>query len=175
MEKIKKVIIEVHLYENKIEALIKILIWIISWIGGILTLLGTEEKRVLGSAYFIYTLSLLMEFVQKIDNKTLFLSKLLHTVFCLLMSIVCMLSIGVLFGLSLPDGYFTLMFILTVVVIAYMIVDLFLLWVISEKKIKDNKINDINMDSNALLERFNDKLSKGDLGDIENINQGVVK
>ena len=65
MEKLKKTVSEIHLYENKIESLIKVVIWIISWIGGILVLLGDENKEVLGSAYFIYMLSLLMEFVPK--------------------------------------------------------------------------------------------------------------
>ena len=94
MEKLKKTVSEIHLYENKIESLIKVVIWIISWIGGILVLLGDENKEVLGSAYFIYMLSLLMEFVPKIYDKTQFWSKFLHTLLCFIMSIVCLLSVS---------------------------------------------------------------------------------
>lgn len=72
MRKVEKVIKEIHLYKNKVEALIKVLIWIVSWIGGILVLLGTENKDVLGSAYLIYTLSLLMEFAPRIYEKKSF-------------------------------------------------------------------------------------------------------
>lgn len=167
MGKLKKTIAEIHLYENKIESLIKVVIWIISWIGGILVLLGTEDKEVLGSAYFIYMLSLLMEFVPKIYGKTQFWSKLLHTLLCFMMSVVCLLAVGILFGVSLPDLGYTVMLILTIIVIAYMVIDTFVLWLESENSLVDveNNSSDGNLDSQEL--KFFERLLEGNLGHID--------
>lgn len=170
MRKLQKIITEIHLYENKIEALIKIVIWIISWIGGILALLGTDEKRVLGSAYFIYMLSLLMEFAPKIYKKTEFWSKFLHTIFCFAMSIVCLLSIGILFGASLPNIFFNIMLGLTIFIIVYMIIDLFILWVGTERNITCVVNNNADKDLDKQKIKFEERLSEGYLG---NIKEGV--
>ena len=67
VEKNKKIINEIHLYNNKIEMLIKLIILIISWMGGVLVL--KDSKEGLGSAYFIFTLSLLMEVIPQINKK----------------------------------------------------------------------------------------------------------
>lgn len=170
MEKLKKTVSEIHLYKNKIESLIKVVIWIISWIGGILVLLGDENKEVLGSAYFIYMLSLLMEFVPKIYDKTQFWSKLLHTLLCFIMSIVCLLSVSILFGASLPDFGYTLMFVLTIIVIAYMSIDSFILWVEPANNLAsiENSNSDTNLKNEEL--KFSERLLKGNLG---NIDKGV--
>lgn len=167
MERFRKTISEIHLYENKIESLIKVVIWIISWIGGILVLLGAENKEVLGSAYFIYMLSLLMEFVPKIYGKTQFWSKLLHTLLCFIMSIVCLLSVGILFGVALPDFGYTVMAILTIIVIAYMVIDSFVLWLEPENSLVDmtNNNSDRELDSQEL--KFSERLLEGNLGCID--------
>lgn len=166
MGKLKKTIKEIHLYENKIESLIKVVIWIISWIGGILVLLGTENKEILGSAYFIYMLSLLMEFVPKIDGKTQFWSKLLHTLLCFMMSIVCLLSVGILFGVALPDLGYTVMSVLTIIVIVYMVVDSFVLWLEPENSLVEvNNNSDRELGSQEL--KFSERLLEGNLGNID--------
>lgn len=167
MEKLKKIVSEIHLYENKIESLIKVVIWIISWIGGILVLLGGENKEVLGSAYFIYMLSLLMEFVPKIYDKTQFWSKFLHTLLCFIMSIVCLLSVSILFGVSLPDFGYTLMSVLTIIVIAYMSIDSFILWLEPANNLAniENSNSDNNLENEEL--EFSERLLKGNLGNID--------
>lgn len=168
MEKIKKIITEVHLYTNKIEALIKTVIWIISWIGGILVLLDTTDKNVLGSAYFIYTLSLLMEFVPKIYGKTEPWSRFLHTTFCFTIAIVCVLAVAILFGATLSNGFFTLMFVFTCFVIVYMIIDTFVLWMELDQGVRN--VEEKN-NSNGLVEsKFEEMLIKGNLG---NIGKGI--
>lgn len=167
MGKIKKIISEMHLYKNKIEALIKVVIWIISWIGGILVLLKTENKAVLGSAYFIYMLSLLMEFVPKIYGKTEFWSKFVHTILCFAMSIVCLLSVGILFGVSLPVIGFKVMSALTIIVIAYMVIDTFVLWLEPENNFANNKKDNDDLDLNVQEQIFYQNLSEGNLGNID--------
>lgn len=168
MKKVKKIIIEVHLYTNKVEALIKTVIWIISWIGGILVLLNTTDKNVLGSAYFIYTLSLLMEFVPKIYGKTESWSRFLHTVFCFTISIVLVLASAILFGATLPNGFFTLMLVLTCLVIAYMVIDTFTLWMGLDQGVKN--IEEKNDSKNLIESKFEEMLIRGNLG---NIGKGI--
>lgn len=166
MEKTKKIVSEIHLYENKIEALIKVLIWIISCIGGIVVLLGEKNKEVLGSAYFIYTLSLLMEFAPKIYGKTEFWSKFLHTLFCFAMSIVCLLSLGTLLGVSLSDTNYEIMLLLIFFIIAYMVIDLFILWLEPDSSLMNYKDSHIceEMDKQQLM--FSQRLTEGNLGNI---------
>lgn len=172
MRGLNQTISEIHLYENKIESLIKIVIWIISWIGGILVLLETEDKKVLGSAYFIYMLSLLMEFVPKIYGKTQFWSKFLHTLLCFMMSVVCLLAVGILCGVQLPDWGYTIMSILTIMVIVYMVVDSFVLWLEPINSLNEEKScgSDCNLDSQESI--FIKRLLEGNLGCIDEGAEG---
>lgn len=164
MEKFKMIITEIHLYTNKIEALIKTVIWIISWIGGIFVLLDATDKNVLGSAYFIYTLSLLMEFVPKIYGKTESWSRFLHTAFCFAISIVCVLAVAILFGATLPNVCFTTMLVLTVCVIAYMVIDTFIIWMELDHSVKGTEENKEVLDT---IIKFEEMLVKGNLGNIK--------
>lgn len=171
MGNLKRTITEIHLYKNKLEAFIKVVIWIISWIGGILVLLDTEDKNVLGSAYFIYMLSLLMEFAPKIHGKTQFWSKFSHTLLCFMMSFVCLLAVGILLGVTLPDLGYTVMSILTIIVIVYMVIDSFVLWIEPENTLLDAENNISNRDLDSLKLIFNKRLLEGNLG---NIDKGAV-
>lgn len=149
--------------------LIKVMIWIISWIGGIVVLVGTRNKDVLASAYFIYSLSLLMEFVPKIDGKTRFLSRLLHTIFCFMIVVICVLSVTILLGATLPEVFYELMFKFTIGIIIYMSLDAFVLWV-SEDDIEKNIHTDFNrsveQQKEIQKEIFKENLIKGNLGKI---------
>ena len=108
-----------------------------------------------------------MEFVPKIYGKTQFWSKLLHTLLCFMMSVVCLLAVGILFGVSLPDLGYTVMLILTIIVIAYMVIDTFVLWLESENSLVDveNNSSDRNLDSQEL--KFFERLLEGNLGHID--------
>ena len=55
----------------------------------------------MGSAYFIFALSLLMEFAIKIRDKTDIISKFIHTVFCCMILIILFMAIVILFGMEL--------------------------------------------------------------------------
>lgn len=167
MEDTGKIIEEVHLYVNKNEALIKVIIWIISWIGGILVLLGTEDKEAIGSAYFIYSLSLLMEFVPKIYKKERFWNKFRHTIFCFAISIVFVFSTAIILGVSLSSVFYTVIFRLTVCVVVYMVIDTFILWLQRERPLMNDENMEINENAHVEQAKFEETLLKGNLGSIK--------
>ena len=174
MEDKENIIEEVHLYTEKREAMIKIASWIVSWIGGILVLFGTEDKAILGSAYFIYSLSLLMEFVPKIYKKVKFINKLIHTIFCFSILIVFLLSMAILLGVILSNRLYMVMFGITICIVAYMIIDMFFLW-LQKEKLKMNSV-DIGISKKMHDEqvKFKETLTNGYLGSInkgEDINE----
>jgi len=169
-DKLKKIIKEIHLYSNKLEMLIKIGAWGISWIGGILTLQNISQKETLGSAYFVFSLSLLIEFSPKIASKKEFFSKLAHTIFCSVLLIIFFISVSLLLGVKLSGKYYSIMFFLSKSIFIYMIIDFIILWLSSED------ISDTSYDlekstkdsiSYRVEKEFNDRLTKGNLGDIE--------
>lgn len=162
MDKLGEAISEIHLYENKVESLIKVGIYSISWIGGIL---GIKNSEVLGNAYFIYMLSLLMDFVPKIYMKTRLCSRVLHTVLCLILLLVCLLSMSILLGVVLPDFGYTVMSKLTLAVMIYMWIDLLVLWMEPEKNL-GNVENKGKSNSESQEYIFFERLSDGNLGDI---------
>ena len=165
----KSVIQEMHLYSDKIEALIKDSIWIISWIGGILTLQDVTDKRTLGGAYFIFTLSLLMEFAPQIKGKSYFRSKLSHTLFCGSISIIMFMAIGLLVGIKGDDLYFNIMFNLSIAVMGYIVFTFILLWLGKEEDIKDTKVGETHTaisSKDLAVRKFQESLDGGKLGRI---------
>lgn len=160
---------DVHLYKDKIEAFIKTGIWIISFIGGILALSNSQNKEFVGSSFFIYTLSLLMEFVPQIKEKAELSSRILHLIFCALLSTDCFLSIGILFGVFSSDKYSKLMHIFIILAIIYMLIDLAALWIQPEKKAPINKSSSIHIGTyrDEVIKKFRKKLLDGNLGSIK--------
>lgn len=165
----KSVIQEMHLYSNKIEALIKDSIWIISWIGGILIVQDVIEKRTLGGAYFIFSLSLLMEFAPQIKDKSYFRSKLSHTLFCTSILIIMFMAIGLLVGLEGNHLYFNIMFLLSIVALGYIVLTFFLLWLGKEEDSRNTRVDGTHsvISSNDLaVQKFQESLNGGKLGHI---------
>ena len=83
------------------------------------------------------------------------------------MSIVCLLSVSILFGVSLPDFGYTLMSVLTIIVIAYMSIDSFILWLEPANNLAniENSNSDNNLENEEL--EFSERLLKGNLGNID--------
>ena len=100
MEQAKKILSDFHLYSDKQEYIIKLGIWWLSWGGGINVLQNKTEG--IASAFFVFSLSLLMEFAQKIKYKEEDVSGILHTLFCGMIFVVSVLS-----GLMLPEGSYS--------------------------------------------------------------------
>lgn len=96
-----KTIQELYLYpyRSKEENTIRGSVWMISWIIGIAFQPATSPK-VLGSAYFIFALSLLLEFVP--ESKKCPWAKLIHGVFCILLVYMLLGALTLSFGPS-PD------------------------------------------------------------------------
>lgn len=164
MKNTEEAIEEVHLYTNKTEAGIKILIWIVSWAGGIYALSDVQDKTMLGSAYLFYSLSLLMEFVPKINMKNRFWNKFRHSIFCFLIGIVCVISIMILSGAPLSDDYYQALSWLTHGIIVYMAIDTFILWLKDEDVVLISE--KIAEPASDVEKKFGRNLLNGNLGNI---------
>lgn len=173
----RKIINDLHLYKNKMEMIIKVLAWGISWIGGIVAVLNVQEKNPLNSAYFIFALSLLIEFAPMIKEKQEFISRIAHTLFCgLMLVLLFMATVPLIANKTLESKYYNVMFGITVAILVYMVVDLIVLWVspenidfvpnasvINTEDLEDYKEDNRNL---ACKEEFQNKLRGGNLGDI---------
>ena len=166
MEKAKAVLKEIHLYTNKVEMFIKLCIWIISWMGGILSIYDSKTKEGVASAYFIFSLSLLMEFASKIGEKELFISKIVHTIFCSFITGVFFISGAILLGRELGNGWYTFLFYLTVVIIVCMVIDCVILWLSKEEEMQVKNDSSDTMAENK-VKVFEEKLKNGNLGSLE--------
>jgi len=171
MERIKKVLREVHLYTNKIEMLIKIIIWGISWIGGILVLQSSTDKKSIGSAYLIFALSLLMEFAIKIKDKNDIFSKIIHTIFCCIMIAILFMAFGILLGMEFQQYYYDVMFGLSAIIMIFMFLDFLIFWVGTEyiyiEEINIQQENTKSVHKEKAMELFDNYLYHGTLGNIE--------
>jgi len=159
------------MYTDKVEGLVKTSIWIISWIGGILPLVNIYEKKVSGSAYLIFALSLLSEFVPQIKGKVHFIAKLIHTFFCgIILMVLCMAICFLTTDIALSE---IIAFRFTIIIVVYIVVNFILLWLFND----DNDLNesivtdfqDIQESAKIARYKFDESLKGGNLG---NINKG---
>ncbi len=162
----KSLIQEIHLYPNKIEALIKDSIWIISWIGGILILQDVADKRALGGSYFIFSLSLLMEFVPQIRGKSYFRSRFLHTLFCSSILIMMFMAVSLLVGIKGSNRHFNIMFGLSVAVMGYIALNFIILWLGKEDESENISVNTVNSSDDLSIQKIQESLDSGKLGHI---------
>lgn len=68
-------------YRSKGENILRGIAWMASWLVGIVVQQATSSQ-VLGGAYFIFALSLLLEFVP--ESRTRPVSRIIHCLFCML-------------------------------------------------------------------------------------------
>ncbi len=163
VDKIKLIINDMHLYNNKIESLIKTTIWVISWMGGVLTI--TKSCDGIASAYFLFSLSLLMEFADKIKGEKEYAANVLHAIFCILSALLLVLSFGMLITIKISTDF---LYAISIILTAYMCVDCVLMWFIPNLSITKTDL-DSNGDSGKSneVECFNNNLTEGALGKIE--------
>lgn len=167
MKKVEKVLQEVHLYKTRKDMIAKVLYWIVSWLGGIAVLLDATETSALGSGYFLYSLALIMEFAFQIDDKTEIWSRILHTVFLFMISIVFLFSVGILLGVSVSASGYVTMKVLTYCIMGYMIIDLILFLIMDDgrnAREKEEKVMEEIPEQQAM---FEERLYEGSLGRIE--------
>lgn len=166
----KTVIQEIYLYSNKLEALVKDAIWIISWIGGILILQDATDKKTLGGSYFIFSLSLLMEFAPQINGKKHFWSKILHTLFCGSILVIMLMAIGLLVEVKDNGTYGDTMFFLSKLSMGYIVINFILSWLGEEANTENVSLaaNEAQSSSDALaIQKYEESLNGGKLGHID--------
>lgn len=111
-----------YLYTDDLESVIKTCIWWVSAIGGIWTQ-QFADARARGGAFFIFALSLMMEFAPKLKEKSGFVARAVHLVFLIAIIVILSLSFAFLFGAKLPDKCDDLLTLLLIVVIAFISVN----------------------------------------------------
>ncbi|MBQ7501032.1 MAG: hypothetical protein IJT91_09075 [Clostridia bacterium] len=169
-ERVQCILKELHLYNSKQEYFIKFLIWTISWIGGIYVI--KDESLGVGSAFFIFSITLLMEFSSRINGKKERIVQVIYTLLCFAMGAMLFLSAIILFSAEYIKVCHRIMYVISLIILIYMFVDCFVLWISNEvHPISDNNTNDKiddNIDENdERVEVFNSTLVKGNLGDIK--------
>lgn len=107
-----------YLYTDDFESVIKTCIWIFSAIGGIWTQ-QFADARARGGAFFIFALSLMMEFAPKLKEKSGVVTRIVHLVFLTAIIVILSFSFALLFGAALPKCCDDLINCLLIVVIAF--------------------------------------------------------
>lgn len=158
---------EIHIYHNKLEYFIKLLIWWVCWLGGVWVLWTSAEG--VASAFFVFALSQLMEFSPKILNKKHFWSRLCHGLFCVIITIVLLISMALLFIKEYNVACHRAMNLLSLITLIYMSLDCFILLM------EDEKDNDTNYKAepasdDVAVDKFQESLHSGPLGSVEKGN-----
>lgn len=164
---------EIHLYKNKKEAIIKVPILMFSWIAGIITMQDVTDKRSLASAYFIFSLSFLMEFSAQIEKKKTIVGKISHTIFCLSCLAMLFMSFGVLVNIVVDTVYYDRLFFFSIVAVAYMGIDFILLWIFHNDFVENTLDSDESkkkINQNNEVKAFEESLKGGKLGNTEGEN-----
>lgn len=167
-DKIVKALYELHLYPNKVEAMIKLSIFALSWIFGIFVLKITDIQNTVGCTYFVFALSLLMEFVPKINNMNECLSRVAHTCFCLIILIMFLLSAIMLIDPS-NEKCHTFMFGLSICIVSYLAINLLTVWIGKNDVGLDNQNQNHDTDQFLAIYKknaFEERLKLGNLGNI---------
>lgn len=162
---------ELHLYNDKVEMGVKTLIWIASWIGGIFVFINKEYSyKMLGSAYFFFSLSILMEFLPRIKEKNEYIGRISHTIFCMFSILNLFMSIALLLDFEPNKLYINIMFIFSLMTVIYMIFDLVAIWILksTRENSKAKKEPNLQIQQKSIkVQCFRTNLSKGNLGNIE--------
>lgn len=88
-------------YRSKEENAIRGAAWMASWLIGIVAQ-QSVSPQILGGAYFIFALSLLLEFVPQ--SKHHFIPRLIHGIFCTLLFIMLLGAVVLSFGGTPAEG-----------------------------------------------------------------------
>ncbi len=160
-----KTIKDCHFYPYKKEAIIKDIIWIIAAIGGIIVPFCFDNKTPMGAAYFLFSLSLLMEFVPKISSNSL-TGRLFRGIFCALAIIMLLFSIIMVFAQT--NFFSVFLFCLCIAIIVYFVIDIGMALFAPNEAFDDSSDAQNNQQSiEKQLAIFMENFQKGNLGNIE--------
>lgn len=96
---LEKMIRELYFYpyRSKEENIFRLAVWLVSWLVGVVVQ-QNAERRALGGAYLIYSISLLLEFLP--ERRTKFIAKAVHGLFCIFLVFMSLGSLFMIFGPS---------------------------------------------------------------------------
>ena len=157
---------ELHFYSEKKETIIKDIIWITAASGGIIVPFFFDSNASMGAAYFLFSLSLLVEFVPKISNVDSLGGRLFRGTFCAFQIVIFIFSIIMILGKTNLFSYFLL--VLCIFIIFFLILDMGIALFAPNNKFEDqpsesNTVNATPMEIKIFLEN----LKKGSLGEVE--------
>lgn len=170
MSKVPKAIDDIHLYNDKGEYLIRLILWLFSWGGGVYACERVQTS--VGSVYLFFSVSLLTEFIPIIsrsgDRNRLLLSRLIRTLFLFLLVVMALLSFIVFFGDEYNTQVHSWLKSLTITSLAFMGLDCFLLYVfktdVDSADITVPQYQELAEANDVLIRIFWQRLNEGNLG-----------
>ena len=164
MEKTKKAIRELYLYDNPIEATIKLIFWLFCWIAGILIIhINFDSLSSAGSTYLIFSVTLLMDFVPRILYIKNLFSKIVHIIFCGCNVVILFISFGMILQIDHILFNESIAYIISIIVIVYMIINLVCMWLDVDITKKNGLKNSID---NEILKTMIKNFNSGELGEV---------
>lgn len=155
-----------HFYSEKKETIIKDIIWIIAAVGGIIVPFCFNKNTSMGAAYFLFSLSILMEFVPKISISNSLTGRVFHGLFCSLAIIKFILSI--IMVLAQTNLFSVFLFIVCLITILFLLFDIGVA-LFAPNDTFENQSNDLDV-NNLIQEQisvFLENFQKGNLGSLE--------
>ncbi|MFI3165673.1 MAG: hypothetical protein R3Y45_05265 [Bacillota bacterium] len=165
-----KTLQELYLYNDKVSAFIHFIAYAISWILGIVIFHIKAEYNFAGS-YLIFALSLLTEFIPQLSNIKGKIASLIHMLFCLIIAFILVFSILLLSDLLTEHLLITLyhyLFIASIIVITYILLNLILITVFPpiDKNITKHYPSKDSQYYSMVEEAFVKNLHNGHLGNV---------
>ena len=172
MNKILDCLSEIHLYDNKIEYIIRGAIWALSWLLGIYLswpdqISADYDFRALSCACLVFSLSFLTEFVIKLLTRPkCFISRLICGLFCLTIIGLSIISMSAIISKPICKNSHYIMYTLSKAIIGYMVID-FLVLCVLQKNTRDNYIAKSSIEeADKAKEKFIENIKDGKMGSI---------
>ena len=119
---------EFRIYPSKSEILLRLIVWGLSWVFGILSLFIKGQIKDSGYSFFIFTLTVLLEFAPQIYNKQRLFGRVIHVLFWMSMIILLFISAVSIFSQFENKSWYYWMLRLSVLPLLYIIIGFFVLW-----------------------------------------------
>lgn len=166
MDKFLSILDETHLYENKVEILLRWIFWSFSWTVGINSVHSASDKKAVASAYFIFAVSIMMEFIVRCAHKQTLAGRLISFFFMLSTGIMLLLSASALVGNPVFSASYDVMYFILLGVVFYITFDFASVWLLTDKETRQ-PVNVVQKTDNQEANTFNEKLHTGRLGNVK--------
>lgn len=153
---------ELFIGKSKMGVYIKTVVMDVAWVLGLL-IIGSQGQLNWGSAYLVFTLSLLIEYAERLEYTTLMASKIILTVICILLGGTLILSLVDLAAENPDEMLYKISFWCIVVVMVFTNISMIIMLILGDKKeqhVAESTIND-------WLGRFYSELNSGELGSLK--------